>query len=69
MWCASGVCATARSSTLSAIHYLFDVTARHGAQAHFFADDGLLYTSLTPAALLAEVTIRCFVKCLEDVDN
>jgi len=41
---------------------LFEVTAKHEARAHFYADDGQLYISAR--ALWAEDTIRQFTDCL-----
>ena len=43
--------------------YVFDVTAGHGAQAHFYTDDG----QISPA-VLANDTVRRFFQCLDDID-
>jgi len=45
---------------------LFEVIAKHGARAHFYADDGQLYVSAP--ALQAEDTIRQFTDCLCEVE-
>ena len=45
---------------------LFEVIAKHGAWAHFYANDGQLYISVP--ALRAEDTIRQFTDCLCEVE-
>jgi len=45
---------------------LFEVIAKLGARAHFYADDGQVY--IRAPALQAEDTIRQFTDCLCEVE-